>query len=1056
MFFPPAGGKRTKAATAEVSSVSPPCSSASPLFYLKDSLSGRMFLVDTGAAASVFPHRSRSAPSAVRLTAANGDNIAAWGSRSLPLKFGDKRFNWPFLLAAVDRPILGADFLRHHGLLVDVQAQQLLNTSTMEVIYGSSASSSKLSSLYTALLSTPDPYRSLLGEYPELVGTGFADLNPKHGVEHFVETTGPPVFAKPRRLDSEKLAIAKAEFAKMEKAGIIRRSTSAWASPLHMVPKPDGSWRPCGDYRRLNTVTTPDRYPVPHIQDFTQRLSGKAVFSQIDLVKGYYQVNMHPADIPKTAIITPFGLWEFVVMPFGMRNAGNTFQRLMDRVGAGMDFIFIYLDDILVASPDVGSHLDHLRQVFDRLKEFGLVINPAKCSFGRSSVNFLGHSVSSAGVTPLTKHLEAINSFPPPADRQQLQRFLGMVNFYRRFVRNAAKILAPLTDGLKGPASSFLWTPAMEQAFSAAKECLVRVITLSHPNPRAPLSVVTHASASHVGAALQQWVKGAWQPLAFFSKKLSDTETRYSTFDRELLGAYLAVRHFRFTLEGNQFAVLTDHKPLCSALRRVTPPWSARQQRHLSYLAEFTDDIRYLPGDLNPVADCLSRPPPSPPSISAAALSVDYRVLPSEQLKCDQVKALASDPKFKVGEVGPQGVLCDFSLGYPRVLVPAHLRRQVFDSVHGLAHPSGRTTKALLSRRFLWPSMAADALSWSRECLSCQRSKVTLHNKAPVQQIPVPARRFSHLHVDLVGPLPVSGGCEYLFTVVDRSTRWPEAIPLASTTASSCADALLTHWVSRFGVPAHLTSDRGPQFVSALWQRLCAVLGITHHQTTAYHPESNGMVERFHRSMKNSLRARCVDGSWFQQLPWVLLGLRTTPKEGIGLSAAEMVFGTTLCLPGEFLSVPEPPPSEFFSQLRHAFSSFAPPPPVHAAVPPSREDLRLRTCSHVFVRRDGHVPPLSPLYTGPFLVLHRSSKTFQLQVGTKSDNVSVDRLKPCLSSAPVVPQQPPTRGRPPKPVQPPVLAPRRPRGRPRLQPQPQPQLQVPVSAPRRRGRPRKP
>ena len=151
----------------------------------------------------------------------------------------------------------------------------------MEVIYGSSTSSSKLSSLYTALLSTPDPYRSLLGEYPELMGTGFADLNPKHGVEHFVETAGPPVFAKPTRLDSEKLAIAKAEFAKMEKAGIIRRSTSAWASPLHVVPKLDGSWHPCGDFRRLNTVTTPDRYPVPHIQDFTQHLSGKTVFSLI-------------------------------------------------------------------------------------------------------------------------------------------------------------------------------------------------------------------------------------------------------------------------------------------------------------------------------------------------------------------------------------------------------------------------------------------------------------------------------------------------------------------------------------------------------------------------------------------------------------------------------------------------------------------------------------------------------------------------------------------------------------------------------------------------------
>ena len=209
----------------------------------------------------------------------------------------------------------------------------------------------------------------------------------------------------------------------------------------------------------------------------------------------------------------------------------------------------------------------------------------------------------------------------------------------------------------------------------------------------------------------------------------------------------------------------------------------------------------------------------------------------------------------------------------------------------------------------------------------------------------------------------------------------PEAIPLAFTTASAC----LTHWILRFGVPAHLTSDRGPQFVSALWQRLFAVLGITHHQTIAYHTESNGMVKRFHYSMKNSFRAHCVDGSWNQQLPWVLLGLWTTPKEGIGLSAVEMVSGTTLCLPGEFLTgsraaidrvfLPAPPGIQFvcsYTACPRCCSYF------------KGEDLCLQTCSHGFVHRDGHVPPLSPLYTGPFLVLQCSLKTFQLQVGTKS------------------------------------------------------------------------
>ena len=344
--------------------------------------------------------------------------------------------------------------------------------------------------------------------------------------------------------------------------------------------------------------------------------------------------------------------------------------------------------------------------------------------------------------------------------------------------------------------------------------------------------------------------------------------------------------------------------------------------------------------------------------------------------------------------------------------------------------------------------MSKDAVSWSRECLNCQRSKITLHHKAPVHKIPVPARRFSHLHVDLVGPLPPSAGCEYLFTIIDRTSRWPEAVPLSSTSASACADALINVWISRFGVPAHLTSDRGPQFVSTLWDRVCTVLGIIHHQTTAYHPASNGMVERFHRSLKNTLRARCVSSSWVQQLPLVMLGLRTTPKGGIDLSAAEMVYGTTLCLPGEFLDVSEPPSDKFFHKLRAAFDAFTPSQPVHASTPPSRINPQLQQVSHVFVRRDGHVPPLEALYTGPFMVLKRTDKSFLLQIGSREDYVSVDRLKPCISSGPVQPQQPPRRGRPPR-LLPRVVPPPRPRGRPKKKPEVPP---LPLRRPR--GRPK--
>jgi hypothetical protein len=212
-----------------------------------------------------------------------------------------------------------------------------------------------------------------------------------------------------------------------------------------MVPKPDGSWRPCGDYRRLNLATVHDRYPLPSILDLSAKLHGCKVFSCVDLIKGYHQVPMAPGDVAKTAIITPFGLWEYLFMPFGLMNAAQTFQRLMDRCFRHLPFVFTYLDDHLIASTTMEEHLEHLRQFFEVLKKNGLTINPAKCTFAVPSLKFLGHMVSEAGIIPLPRHVDAVRLFPPPADIKHLQQFLGMINFYRRFIPSVAKVLKPLT-----------------------------------------------------------------------------------------------------------------------------------------------------------------------------------------------------------------------------------------------------------------------------------------------------------------------------------------------------------------------------------------------------------------------------------------------------------------------------------------------------------------------------------------------------------------------------------------------------------------------------------
>lgn len=1023
------------------------------LIHVVDDISGRRFLVDTGASVSIIPHRSRDQPGRLRLVAADGRSIPTWGKIKHEISINKVNFIYDFVLADVYQPILGIDFLKKFKLTVDVVRDCLVPCSSL---------SSNLHVASSVTSNVPPYVLELLQKFPDVCNNGVRHKHPSHGVQHVIETTGRPVFAQPRRLDPQKQAIAEKEFRELELAGIIRRSNSPWSSPLHMVPKKDGSWRPCGDYRRLNVATTPDKYPLPNVHDAAGKMHGSRVFSKIDLVKGYHQVPVAQDDIPKTAITTPFGMFEYMYMPFGLRNAAQTFQRLMDQIFGFLIFVFIYLDDLIIFSEDEKQHKDHLAQVFQLLSDNGLVINPAKCEFFKHEVEFLGHVVDCTGMRPLPKHVQAIHDFPAPTDVKSLQRFLGLVNFYRRFVPGAALILQPLTDALAGNAKHVEWSAAMQSAFQQAKLAIAAAVKLVHPAPSATVSLATDASATHVGGVLQQWSSAGWQPLSFFSHKLSSTEKNYGAFDRELLAAYLAIRHFRFALEGRPFQLHTDHKPLVAAIKRVDPPWTARQQRHLSFISEFTTDLRHVPGPQNSVADALSRPDPVPPQPPARWLQQAHAVgvppaptlpAPSElemaqlQPACADVQALKRSTGLNVTshEVAGLPLLGDVSTGVFRPLVPSSLRRRVFEAIHGISHPGMRATRRLVSARFVWSSLSKQVAEWTRQCLACQRGKVTRHVQVLPEAIPVPHRRFSHVHVDLVGPLPAASGYTHLLTVVDRSTRWPEAFPISDTSAASCAHTLISGWVARFGVPESLTSDRGVQFTSALWKAVCAVLNISHHQTTAYHPQSNGLVERFHRRLKDALRARLAAPDWPQQLPWVLLGIRATPREDSNTSPADAVYGSPLVLPGQLLSTPEPP-ATFYADLQRAMTGFQPVQPAHNTAAqkqaPDKLPAELLAARYVLVRRDGHVPPLAPLYDGPYLVLQRSLRSFRLQMGSKQDVVSTHRLKAVPEAADTQPAIPRRRGRPPK--QPP---------QPRHRPTP-PADGTPI-APRGRGRPRK-
>jgi hypothetical protein len=752
----------------------------------------------------------------------------------------------------------------------------------------------------------------LLNEYKDVFPDNLPGLPPRRDVDHRIELEpgSRPTCRAPYRMAPEELAEVKKQVEELLAQGSIRPSSSPYGAPVLLVRKKDGSMRMCIDYRALNSISIKNRYPRPRIDDLLDQLSGATVFSKLDLRSGYHQVRIAEGDEHKTAFRTRYGQYEWLVMPFGLTNAPPTFSRLMmDVLRDYLDkFVLVYLDDILVYSRNPVEHQQHLRLVLEQLRRHKLYAKLSKCEFGQQSMEFLGHQVSSTGVRPLDLKLAAVRDWPAPKSASDVRSFLGLANYYRRFVRQFATVAAPLTDLLKTK-EPFDWGKAQQQSFDQLKQRLTQAPTLTSPAATGVYIVHTDASDFGVGATLEQANEGGnVSVIAYHSRRLSEPERNYSTYDRELLAVVDALRTWRHYLLGRQFRLITDHQTLQfwhskGVLRR-------REARWLELLSEFDFTIVARPGVNNGAADALSR---RPEAEVQALVSTELRM--PEQFRQQLIKGYKSDDNFSsiymdLSQRRSTSVLAGdryelrngllYLVDGGRLCIPAFgdLRLQLLHDYHDApiaGHRGTAKTYAALLKDYFWPNMERLVQDYVRTCDACQRNKPLQRASAGLlQPLPVPAERWQQVTMDLIIQLPESRGFDAIVTFTDRLSKMVHFAPTnTSVTASQLADIFVASVFRLHGLPRVIVSDRDTRFTGHFWQAIFKRLGVKLAMSTAHHPQTDGQSERTNRTLEESLRAYVnyhMD-DWVDYLPLVEFSVNSGQQASTGMSPFWAMYG---------------------------------------------------------------------------------------------------------------------------------------------------------------------
>ena len=836
-----------------------------------------------------------------------------------------------------------------------------------------------------------------------------------------LRTGATPYSARPYPIPKAHRKLVKEEVQRLVSIGLLTQvEASEWAAPSFAIPKKDQRIRFVTDFRKLNECLVREPYPLPVIQDVLHTLGAFRYATCIDLSMGYYSMSLNEAAKKLCVTCLPWGLYQYNMLPMGIKVASDVFQSAMGRLFLDMEEVLIYIDDILIlGTGSFGEHMKTVDEVLQRLEKYGLQVNPLKSFWAQDQVEYLGFLITRDGIRPQVKKVQGILDMGRPTNTKQLRGFVGMINYYKSLWPRRSHLLAPLT-AMTSKNIKFKWEQVHENAFQLIKKMVAQDTMLIHPDFSKTFILHTDASDLQIGGVISQDGK----PIAYFSKKLNAAQMKYTTIDKELLAIVETLRHFRTILLGHEIVIFTDHKNLTYP---NSDHGSQRVLRQRLIIEEYGAELRYVKGESNVVADTLSRIPIN--TITQNSVAAEEEVYLNRRVFEDSItfpldldtiregqkddahlerllKDVRTKNKFRKEKVQDTRLwtMLDKTSNEPKIFVPKKARKDIIDWFHtNLHHIGDERTQQTIKQHFAWPGLGEEVSRYIRKCPICQKKKKTgvkNYGKVPMS-LDTSTAPFDVVHLDMIGPWSIK--CKIAdkrvsvaiqaLTMVDKATNWPEIIQANEKNAELIARLFDRQWLCRYPRPKKVIHDNGGEFTGFEFQEMMSSYGIKAVPTTVKNPRSNSIAERMHLTMGDMLRTMEFEGpDWKEEIDTALQSvawaIRSTVSMTTGHTPGQLLFSRDMIMQVRVVAD--------WERIKAARMKAA--ATANQQENKTRLDYQYQIGDKILVKKliQGEVAPkMADPYEGPYEILKvYKNGTLKIKRGSYEETIHIRRVKP--------------------------------------------------------------